>query len=119
MCDDRSRVKNVLLVSLLVLLMGTVLSACSGNAYTIRVDGTPGLSFSGSYTIVDDSGRVEAEAVLGVVPTEYGVDGTRLSCSFHKEEAAGLLRVEIVKGGKVVNEAATSAEYGSVTLTVD
>jgi hypothetical protein len=56
---------------------------------------------------VDDSGRVEAEAVLGVVPAEYGVDGTSLSCSFHKEEAAGLLRVEIVKGGEVINEATT------------
>jgi hypothetical protein len=95
-----------------------VITSCNelmASEFTIRVSGTSGLKFSGSYMGVTAGGTSTSRSVDGIVPEEYSVEGTIVSCTFQKQSESGRLRVEIIKGGKVVSQSETSAAYGVVS----
>lgn len=81
----------------------------------IRITGSPGLSFSGSY---GDLGGLRS--VDGTVPATYTiVDPTydMVSAVFQKQVEEGTLTVQLVKDGVVVASQTTTAAYGLVTVT--
>lgn len=103
---------------LLVLVVIFMLVGCTDlvkSNFTIRVSGTTALKFSGSYMTVTAGGSSTSKSVEGTVPAEYNVSGSIVSCSFQKQSEGGNLKVEIIKGGKVVSESETSAAYGVVS----
>ena len=101
---------------LIVLITGCGKTALTEAEYTIRIAGTDGLKFSGSYMQVGSSGSSESQSIEGTVPAEYTIKGAIASVVFQKKERNGTLRVEIVRDGKVVKSAETSAEYGVVSI---
>lgn len=119
--------KKLILVILLVCMVGLMSAGCGGDLggfggdedYTIEVSGTAGLEFSGSYGAVTSDGQSTSKSVDGVVPAEYSVSGTIISCVFQKQVEAGTLKVEILKSGQVVAESDTSADYGVVSVATD
>ncbi len=94
-----------------------MVAAEPADSVVIRVYGTQGLPFGGSYaTILGGQKRVEGE--LGLQPIEYEVpagfgDGY---ASFQKQATEGELKAEILVNGQVVKERKTDAEYGLVTM---
>ena len=120
--------KKLILVILLVSVVGLIFTGCDGDSgglsdadenYTIKVSGTDGLEFSGGYMAVTSDGKSVYKSVDGVVPAQYSVSGTIISCSFQKLVEAGTLKVEILKSGQVVAEDDTSAAYGVVAAATD
>lgn len=85
------------------------------SVFTLRVTGTPGTRFSGSYMTFTARGS-KSQSVEGTVPEEYQLKGSIISCAFQKQEEFGILRVEIIKDGKVINQSETSAAYGVVSV---
>ena len=84
--------------------------------FTIRVSGTSGLDFSGSYSAMKAGISSSSETVYGVVPTQYWANGAAVSAAFQKQSESGTLKVQILKGGKVVKEEQTIAAYGVVSV---
>jgi hypothetical protein len=107
------------------------------STYTIRVVGTPGTSFTGSYAIVPmptvpdstggstDGGQPDVdvssllagavtESVSGTVPAEYTGRGVFVAVHLEKDAAEGTLHVQILKGDQVVNDTETQRPYGKV-----
>lgn len=110
---------------LVILILGVLflsLIGCSGSGgnsdFTIKVTGTNGLSFSGSYMGVT-SGGTTSKSVDGTVPATYTVSGSIVSCSFQKKSESGSLAVQILKDNKVVKESDTTAAYGVVTAATN
>ena len=104
---------------LLIMVMLLLICGCAGvveSDFVIKVSGTSGLEFSGSYMVTMAGGESVSKSVDGIVPAQYTVRGTIVSCAFQKQSEAGTLRVEIAKGGKVVSESETSAAYGVVSV---
>ena len=90
------------------------------HSYTISVtrgETSPIIEFSGHYMAITSSGQSSSRSVDGYTPREYTVKGVIVSCTFQKMCENGLLRVEILKGGEVVNSSFTSAHYGIVSVT--
>lgn len=85
--------------------------------FTIKVTGTDGLEFSGNYMIVTSDGKTASKSVEGKIPAEYQVDGAMVSVSFQKKVEKGKLKVEILKGDKVMAESDTDAAYGVVSAS--
>ena len=83
--------------------------------FVIKITGTPGIEFSGSYMVVTADGKSVSKSVDGKVPAEYPVDGSMVSTSFQKKGENGKLKVEIFKGDKVAAESETEAAYGVVS----
>ena len=83
--------------------------------FTIKLSGSPGLKYSGSYMVVTAGGNSTSKTVDGSVPDQFNVSGTLVSTTFQKQGESGNLRVEIIKGGNVVSESETSAAYGVVS----
>ena len=88
----------------------------SDTTFTIRVTGTPGLEFHGSYIVIGP-GLAESQRVHGRTPQDYIVSGRMVSTTFQKRFTDGTLRVEIIKHGEVVRSSETIAKYG-VVVTV-
>ena len=89
------------------------------HSYTIRVTGSQATSvieFSGNYMILESNGGSSSRSVDGYTPAEYTVRGYIVSCAFQKMGERGLLKVEILKGGEVVNSSYTTAAYGMVSV---
>ena len=80
----------------------------------IKVTGSKGCRFSGSYMLVTADGQSQARTVEGVVPTEYQCRGSIVSTTFQKQAEGGRLKVQILKGSQLVNESETTAAYGVV-----
>jgi hypothetical protein len=79
---------------------------------TIVVDGTPGLTFEGSYGTPSNTVPVK-----GSVPAQYAVTtSVAVVVSLAKSGADGELSVRVLVGGHEVQRRATSAPYGSVIL---
>lgn len=76
---------------------------------------SPSVRFSGSYMVVTSGGST-SRSVDGTTPAEYAVRGVIVSCAFQKTSESGSLKVEILKGGKVVNSSYTAAAYGVVSV---
>jgi hypothetical protein len=90
--------------------------ASGGNSnYVIRVEGSPGLSFSGSYMGVTSSGS-QQQSVDGTVPASYNVSGSIVSATFQKKSESGSLTVSIEMNGRAVQKSTTSAAYGVVSI---
>lgn len=77
----------------------------------VRLSGTPGMKFHGSYG--DVSGQ---QSVDGTLPASYSLTAEGVvSTTFQKQEAGGTLTVELVVDGRTVDSKSTSAEYGVVS----
>jgi hypothetical protein len=103
------------LITVILLLMGCG-SSLSDSDYKIKVSGTSGLEFSGSYMVVKAGGESTSKSVDGTVPAEYSVTGDIVSVSFQKQTDTGTLKVEISKDGKVLKSEDTTAAYGVVAI---
>lgn len=105
---------------LALLVFGLIISfapVAQASPYTveIRVTGTSGLRFSGSYG--DLSG---IRSVEGTVPATYTIvnpSGDIVSAVFQKRAEMGTLTVQLVKDGAVVESQTTTAAYGVVTVS--
>jgi hypothetical protein len=95
------------------------------STYTIKVDGTDELNFSGEYMVVttdfDTENRVAFSSdpipVEGQVPKQYRVtDATAVAVMFQKQDEEGTLRVEIWKGGDLIDSAETTDPWGAVLV---
>lgn len=101
-----------------VLLGAFILVGCgqTESKFTIKVSGTSGLKFSGSYMTVRAGGASTSKSVEGTVPAEYNLRGIIVSCTFQKQSEKGNLRVDIFKDGTGVSQSETSAPYGVVSV---
>lgn len=104
---------RILLSAALFCALSLAVGAClpESHDFTIRVTGSKGVKFSGSYMVIGD-GKSVSKSVENTVPTEYRVKGQIVSVSFQKQIALGKLGVEILRGGQSVANAETTAEYG-------
>ncbi len=107
------------------LLGGPANDAQSGGAadsVVLRLSGTPGVKFSGSYTTARGSQNVSG--TLGTDPTDYdlgskGLAGVNVVTANVKKQqrANGVLKVEVLKNGQVVQSQETNAASDTVSLT--
>lgn len=117
------KVGIVLGVIVLVIIV-IAIATCNGigfrdSTFEIRVSGTEGLEFSGSYMVVTAEGQSTSKSVDGTVPEQYLVSGAIVSVVFQKQSQEGILRVEIVKGTEVIASEETTASYGVVSVATD
>ena len=94
--------------------------AAGAENVVVRVSGTPGTAYSGSYGTAREVRNVSA-TTLGAEPTDYEVEveaeGGVLNATFKKTQPGReILQVEIVVDGEIVTRSETSAELGSVTV---
>lgn len=111
----KGRIGIVVLVMFGLIVSFSLLAQASPHAVEIQVEGTPGLSFSGSY---GDAGS--QKTVDGTVPETYTIEeleGGIVSAVFQKRGREGELMVKIVKDGRVVQSESTTAEYGVVAIS--
>jgi hypothetical protein len=114
---------------LVILVLGTIaflLTGCGGNSvFTIKVSGTSGLEFSGSYLAITSNGHSTSESVAGTVPEEISVTGTSritvstASVELQKKTEEGTLKVEILKDNEVIASSETTAPYGVVSVATE
>ena len=84
--------------------------------FEIRIAGTEGKPFSGSYMVLVN-GSSTSHSVEGIIPQSYIVpDATMVSVAFQKKSTDGTLRVTILRDGESVKTDSTTAEYGMVTI---
>jgi hypothetical protein len=109
---------RIAIVHIFFLILFASLSSCAGlteSSFTIKVTGSSGMKFSGSYMSVTTGGSNTSKSVEGIVPEEFTITGSIVSCSFQKQSEGGFLKVEILKNGKSVSHSETYAAYGVVT----
>ena len=86
----------------------------------LRVSGTEGVEYEGTYSTREESHTVEG--IVGSEPTDYdanvkGVDKANFVAVFRKTQPSeGVLRGRLVADGQVIADSATSAQLGEVTL---
>jgi hypothetical protein len=67
--------------------------------------------------VIKSGGGTTSRSVDGTTPAEYYIGNAEIvSCSFQKMNEYGTLKVEILKGDKVINSSYTTAAYGVVML---
>ena len=87
----------------------------------LRISGTPGVKFNGSYTTA--AGSQNVSGTLGMAPMDYelggkGVAGLNVvTANVMKQGTAGVLKVEILKNGQVVQSQETNAASNAVSVT--
>ena len=84
--------------------------------FTIKVTGTDGLAFNGSYMTMFSDGSSKSQTIEGKIPTQYAVECKIVSACFQKQTIKGLLRIDILKDNEVISWSEASAEYGIVTV---
>jgi hypothetical protein len=87
--------------------------------FTIRLSGTDGMQFQGSYRVVNAAGSSTSQSVSGTLPAQYQVRGRHVSANFQKQAEAGSLKVEIVRGSQVLARSETTAPYGIATAATN
>ena len=138
---SKDRKAPALLGALLVVLLASgTLAGCGGSEgrgdapdevpaspeeageVVMRVSGTKGTAFSGTYgSLAEGESRI-VDDTLGDEPTEYEVETQEgvsdgVSAFFEKTEpSSGKLEVEIVADGEVIAESTTYAQFGSVIV---
>jgi len=129
----------LLIVSILALVLVPV--GCAGNVvqntieqalaelradYTIKVDGTGGLNFTGRYVVVTAAYDPESYVafssdsydVSGNVSKQYTVeDAISIGGMFQKLSEEGTLAIEIWRGGELVDSDETTDPWGAVLVT--
>ena len=118
--------KTPILIMLVLGVIAFLTTGCDGNSvFTIKVSGTTGLEFSGSYLVTTSNGQPISESVAGTVPAEYSVFGTNritvsmVSVELQKQTEEGTLKVEILKDNEVIASSETSAAYGVVSVATE
>ena len=109
-------------IAIIIIIISIVTCAGMGlqdSPFQIKVSGTDGLAFSGSYFITTANGQVTSKSVDGIIPDQYTVTGTIISVVFQKQTELGILRVEIIKGNDVIASEDTVAAYGIVSVATD
>lgn len=108
---------------LLVCAVG-LLAACSEatgggvSPFEVRITGdAQPATFAGSVLVTGKDGSVQQESVQGAMPFTYAKEGRSVVATIQKQGTAGSLKVEIVKGDKVVKSGETTADYGVVTVS--
>ena len=111
---------GVIAIIIIVVAISTCNGVIPGNSvFQIKVSGTEGLEFSGSYMVTTADAKVTSKSVDGFVPEQYSVTGTMVSVVFQKQTEAGFLSVEIIKGDEVIANEYTTAAYGVVSIATD
>ncbi|CAA9478162.1 MAG: hypothetical protein AVDCRST_MAG25-2585 [uncultured Rubrobacteraceae bacterium] len=94
----------------------------SARTATVRLSGTEGTIYAGSYGNLD--GSEYAEGLLEGEPVEFTVDLREsgfdvVNASFSKPgvDDDGTLKIEILAGGEVVAEQEAETQYGTLNLT--
>lgn len=138
LAGERTRLASLLGVPLLlVLALGMLLAGCAGsendqqanldvpaspeeaNSVVVRISGTEGIPFSGTYGTIEGELQTVDDSV-GAQPTEYEVEVQEgvfdgVTAGFQKSEPGqGELKVAIVADDQVVVESRTLAEFGAV-----
>ena len=100
----------------------TEAAEASARTATVRLSGTEGTIYAGSYGNLD--GSEYAEGLLEGEPVEFTVDLRKsgfdvVNASFSKPgvEDDGTLKIEILSGGEVVAEQEAETQYGTLNLT--
>ena len=105
---------------------GSAGDAQSGGGATdsivLRLSGTPGVKFSGSYTT--PAGSQNVSGTLGAAPTDYdlggkGIAGVNVVSANVKKQPGknGVLKVEVLKNGQIVQSQETNAASDTVSVT--
>jgi len=107
-----------------IIIIVVAISTCNGvipgdSVFQIKVSGTEGLEFSGSYLVTTADGKVTSKSVDGFIPAQYSVTGTMVSVAFQKQTEVGTLIVDIIKDNKVIANEDTTAAYGIVSVATD
>lgn len=93
----------------------------SARTATVRLSGTEGTIYAGSYGNLDSSeyaeGLLEEPVEFTVDLRESGFDVVNASFSKPDAEDDGTLKIEILSGGEVVAEQEAEAQYGTLNLT--
>lgn len=115
------KIRNFILFSLLIGIPLFFVGCADGlkgmgSNFTIKVSGTPGLNFKGHYAISATVSNPNLQNVAGTLPTQYEGKGLMALCLFRKTAPAGSLKVEILKGEKLVAQGETLIPYGVVSL---
>ena len=112
--------KKLILIILVLGIITFLLAGCNrDSAFDIKVSGTLGLEFSGSYMVVTVDGQSTSKSVDGTVPAQYSVIGIIVSVVFQKQAEEGTLKVEILKDDQVIASSETTAAYGVVSVATD
>ncbi len=87
----------------------------------VRVSGTPGTAYSGTYATGGETQTV-SDATLETEPTNYpveiGENDSGLTAAFKKTQPGReTLMAEVLVGDEVVTQSETSAELGSITVS--
>lgn len=82
----------------------------------IKITGSPGLKFQGTYMSIEAGGASVSRSVEGVVPETFYSKGAITSVVFQKNQPEGFLEVTFVRNGQVVAKQSTTAEFGVVTV---
>lgn len=108
--------KKVALGVLLVFML-LALTGCSAamKDYVIKVDGTEGATFEGTYMYQVDR-TPTSETLSGTVPAEYSVQGEVLSCQIVKTSADGTIKVTLTANGEVIDEGEITEQGGEVVV---
>ena len=119
----------IIVALLMVNQLGSLSGGLAGDApaggatgsLVLRISGTPGVGFSGNYTTPE--GSQNFSGTLGAAPTDYELGGEGIAgfnvvtANVQAQETSGTLKVEILKNGRVVQSAETSATNNTVSVT--
>ena len=100
----------------------TTVEETAETGVVVRISGTPGTAYSGTYGTVANVQAVD-DATVGTEPTDYevgtvGSAGDRLNASFSKiDPGSEALQVEILVDNQAVARGETSAEMGVATAS--
>jgi hypothetical protein len=114
-CRKGLIVKRLLALIAITLIFTSGCSTAVDTDYSIKVAGSTGTQFSGSYIVTDANGESTTYSVDGTVPAEYSVTGIKIECTFQKLVEAGELRLEILRDGEMVASAETSSGMGVIS----
>jgi hypothetical protein len=81
----------------------------TGAGFILRMSGTEGVAFAGECESGTTPAGMTTQPVAGTVPAELELPGNRLRCTLRHRSATGTLRVQVSRGGQVVNTSETSA----------
>jgi hypothetical protein len=101
--------------------VGDAPSEGAAQSVVLRISGTPGVQFSGTYTT--PTGSQNISGTLGVNPMDYNLGGEDVAglnvvtANVQKQGTSGTLKVEILENGQVVQSAETNATNNIVSVT--
>jgi len=102
-------------------LAGDAPSVGNAGSLVLRISGTPGVEFSGNYTT--PQGSQNFSGTLGTRPTDYKLGGEGIAglnvitANVQAQETSGILKIEILENGQVVQSAQTSTTNNTVSVT--